>query len=273
MTHQRKSTQAQPTASLARQHAFETLLRVERDQAYATRVFHANLKRNPLPQREISFAMELIFGTLRQAPYLDFLLQQLLSKSLKDTPLVLKIAMRLGAYELLYLNTPTYAVIHQAIELTQSKQKSLRGVVNGVLRNLVRLLEKNQLPQIEDNESNPLHCLALKYAHPTWVADLLGPHFTAQNFTTWLETNNQAPSIFLRSNPLKIQTDDLLTQLTKTGNNNIHLCPELPNCLQSTHSGHVTQWPGFSEGNFSVQNPSAQLVAWMADVQPSSHIL
>src|SRR5690606_22067288 len=91
----------QPTPG-ARDLAHAVLLRVETEGAFADRALDAMLGRVELPARERAFATELVYGTLRRALFLDFVLAKLASQPLKKMAKPTLVALRLGAYQLLH---------------------------------------------------------------------------------------------------------------------------------------------------------------------------
>jgi N utilization substance protein B len=83
----------------------------------------------------VSFAMSLINGVLRNRQELDQLLQERAANwSLARMAVTDRNVLRIGAYEILYTDTPGRVVINEAIELARrfgSKQSS--QFVNGIL--------------------------------------------------------------------------------------------------------------------------------------------
>ena len=91
-----------------------------------------------LPDRERRWVQEAAYGTLRLRGRLDFLLDLHLRKGLDSlSPLLLDL-LRLGAYQLLYMDgVPSYAAVSQTV--TQVRRIAGQGgsrLANGVLRSL-----------------------------------------------------------------------------------------------------------------------------------------
>ncbi len=90
-----------------------------------------------LDHRDRAFARELAQGTERQHLFLDFVLAQLVEKSLPKDPEVLSV-LRLGAYQLLFMwRVQDHAAVHETVALVVHH----KGFVNGVLRNLTRRIQ------------------------------------------------------------------------------------------------------------------------------------
>ncbi len=97
-----------------------------------------------LQPRDRSLMMELVYGVLRRQETIDWRLDAVLSKPLHRLPAVVQMLLRLGAYQLLFLDRiPASAAVNETVRLAKSYAKKLSrdwsGLVNGVLRNLVRL--------------------------------------------------------------------------------------------------------------------------------------
>ena len=86
-------------------------------------------------QELIDFARELLSGTRRNRPELDALLSELADNwSLVRMAATDRNVLRLGAYELLYTETPGPVVINEALELSKRYgTKQSAQFVNGIL--------------------------------------------------------------------------------------------------------------------------------------------
>ena len=94
----------------------------------------------------------LVYETLRHELALDACLGPYLKRPDK-LPLEVRDALRLGAYEILYRETPRRAAVNEWVEVTKKRSKKLSGLVNAVLRKVEHL----ELP------------LATRYGVPTWL--------------------------------------------------------------------------------------------------------
>ncbi len=94
----------------------------------------------------------LVYGTLRLELALDACLAPHLKRPDKLPPEV-RDALRLGAYEILYRETPRRAAVNEWVEVTKRRSKKLSGLVNAVLRKVEWL----ELPT------------ATRYGVPDWL--------------------------------------------------------------------------------------------------------
>ena len=115
--------------------AFAILLRVETQSAYAAELLHSQ-HTAPLSARDAALCTELVQGTLRWQGMLDFLAQQLAHMPWGSLDPEVKVALRMGLYQLRFLSRmPARAAIYETVELVKSAGKqSAAGMVNAVLR-------------------------------------------------------------------------------------------------------------------------------------------
>ena len=74
-----------------------------------------------------------------------------------------------AVYQMEYMDqVPTSAACNEAVNLAVKKGfKSLKGFVNGVLRNIARNLEKISYPE----ENNTAEYFSIKYSMPLWIVE------------------------------------------------------------------------------------------------------
>ena len=126
-----------------RRRALELLRRIEREQAYAA----------PLLQNDSGFVRTLVLGVLRWRSRLDFVIQSLARREIEAQVLDV---LRLGAYQLLFMDIAQYAAVAESVELAPRRA---RGFVNAILRRIA----KGEAPEPTD--------LATRTAHPLWLID------------------------------------------------------------------------------------------------------
>ena len=153
-----------------REVAFQVLRRVEEGGAFASRALDAALAAaGSLDPREAGLATELVYGTLRRALTLDAALAPLLSRPLATVDPAARIALRMGAYQLLFLGTAPHAAVSEAVALTKSVDHGrASGFVNGVLRSLAR---DPRLPPVPAFERDAAGHVAAAEGVPRWLAD------------------------------------------------------------------------------------------------------
>jgi 16S rRNA (cytosine967-C5)-methyltransferase len=158
------------TAIPARQIAFEVLRRVEEGGAYASRALDAALDQaGALDPREAGLATELVYGTLRRALSLDAALAPHSRRPIAELDPAARVALRMGAYQLLFLRTPAHAAVGETVGLAKAADHGrAAGYVNAVLRALSR---DPRLPPAPPLEADPAGHVAAAEALPRWIAE------------------------------------------------------------------------------------------------------
>src|SRR5271157_3025913 len=125
--------------SPARAAAFDILLQVEQQDAYASELLHSQrLDRLSLADRGLT--TEIVMGVLRWRSRLDSAIAAQSSRSLARLDPQVLTALRIAAYQLLYLSrVPARAAITESVDLVKRARKlSAAPFANAVLRKLAQ---------------------------------------------------------------------------------------------------------------------------------------
>lgn len=220
--------------------------------------------------RDRAFAMELIYGVLRRQETLDWRLAPVLSKPLARLPLVIQVVLRMGAYQLLYMDrVPESAAVNESVNLAKSQAAKLGrdwgGLVNAVLRALMRAPEP-PLPEV------PAQTLSICYAVPLWLCERWVSRLGREAAEAACKTVSTIPALTLRANRQRMTREALLEQFEQAG---IVARPAIvsPAGIVVEGGQSVTALPGFREGWFYVEDEAAQLIPLVLDPQPGERIL
>src|SRR5881396_2766951 len=179
----------------ARQVAYEVVLRVFEDDAYADRVLRSAAK--DLDGRDRALAQRLAFGTVQRARTLDHAIDKLGKRPVRKLDPPVRAALRLGAYQLGYTDVPPHAAVNETVELVRSARLE-RAVpfTNAVMRRLSEGIAPllGALP-----EDNP-HAAALKHSYPDWVADLWWEELGPEEALVLMRAQNEPPERVVRLN-------------------------------------------------------------------------
>ena len=118
-------------ATPARRIAAEVLMRVAQDGAFANLALDAALRQaGALELRETALATELTYGSLRWQLQLDRALAAHSDRALEDLDEPVRVALRLGAFELLHhQKVPAHAVVNEAVEVAKELKADRKSVV------------------------------------------------------------------------------------------------------------------------------------------------
>ena len=239
--------------SPARTAAFDVLLRVETHDSYAPELLHSNLL-TALNQADRGLATELVMGVLRWQQKLDQVVEAAAGKSIGRFDVEVKLALRLGAYQLLYLDRiPPRAAVNESVELVKLHAKrSAAPLINAVLRKL----SKEPLDSLLKKQS--AGNLARVYSHPAWLVERWTKMYGSEAARAICEHNQKRPQTTVRAS-----SPALLEELARAG---ISLEP----ALLVTHAwqvkdGNVTETRAYHERRLAVQDEASQLVALLAE--------
>lgn len=257
--------------SNAREVAFEALISVERQDSYLNLVLPKFLQKAQLSAPDAAFATELTYGTARWQGFYDWIIEKATGRSTDEIDVDALIVMRLGAHQLLELETPAHAAIFETVNLTKKRLKaSVVGFVNACLRRIsertrdewIGRLEKSELPSDEE--------LSIEHSHPLWVTRALKQALQAEGaqseLADALASDNLAPKVHLVALPGK--SSELEQQITPGGASPIGYTLEF---------GDPSKLKGVSIGAMRVQDQGSQLSALamekVSPVIPGEHWL
>ena len=291
-----------------RQIAFLALREVHRRGAFADaaldRAF-GNCQLNDLDRRLVT---ELVYGSVRRMRSIDFIIDKLATKKSSQQPPELRTILHLGLYQLEYLNQiPPSAAVNTTVQLAKENGFSgLSSFVNGLLRKYTRLTPptppyqggaKSVASSPEQAETkttsnsppyqrgaggglyslklpeNPVERLGILHSFPDWLVELWLEQIGETETEQLCEWFNQSPTIDLRINPLKSSIAQIETAF-KSQNISVSRIPHLPQALRLNGTiGAIQNLPGYSEGWWTIQDSSAQLVTHLLGPQPGETII
>lgn len=257
----------------ARQIAFFTLRDIDRRDSYTDIALDRALKNSDLKRSDRGLVTELVYGIIRRQRTLDTLIEQLSQKPIAKQPPDLRRILQIGLYQLRYLDhIPDSAAVNTSVDLAKSNGlKGLSGVVNGILRQYIRLGYEHPDPLILSK--NPVQRLGILYSFPDWIIELFLDQFGEAETELLCDYFNQPPTIDLRINPLKISLEIVETAFAQQQVETSRLLG-LPQALRLIKANcPIQQLPGFSEGWWTVQDASAQFVSILLDPQPNELII
>ena len=147
------------SVSAARRAAYEVLLRVFEQDAYADRAFRTAAE--GLDERERAFAQRLAYGSVQRVRTLDHAIDTLGKRPVRKLDAPVRAALRLGAYQLGYTDTAPHAAVNESVELVR-RARIERAVpfTNAVMRRLADGI-RPLLDSLPDG--------ALKESYPDWI--------------------------------------------------------------------------------------------------------
>lgn len=250
----------------ARGVAVKLLSRYENSDSYIDKLLDGELRRSELSAADRALVTELVNGVVRWQGRLDWILTGFYHGEFAKCLPIVKNALRIALYQMLFLSKiPPPAAINESVEIVkQFKGDRHAGIVNGVLRNVLRNINNIRYPDRGENEV--LH-LSVHSSHPQWMVRRYVDRYGAEEADALLHANNHRPMITLRVNTLKTTRqfieDELNQASIKYEISPVHDTSVLITSLRDLRS--VRAW---TEGYVTVQDASASLAVRLADPQP-----
>lgn len=176
---QRSAARREPRQN-AREVAYEALLRIDHDGAYANLVVPALLDRSSLSDQDRRFVTDLVYGTTRMRRACESLVERFV---LTEPDPEVRTLLRLGAYQLAFGGTAPHAAVGETVELAHPK---VRGFVNAILRRVAGA----ETVWPDD---------ASRLSYPDWIADRFVAELGEFEGFAALECMNEPPPVHERA--------------------------------------------------------------------------
>lgn len=258
-------------ADLARRAAFDTLLAVARDDAYANLVLPRLLDSAGLSGRDAALATELGYGTLRAGRTLDAIIDRCSSRPVEELDDEVLALLWLGAYQLLKTRIPAHAAVATTVDLARATGNGrAAGFVNAVLRKVSSRDFDGWCDELT-RDASPLGRLGFRYSHPGWIvagfAEALALDDPAADrggdaeggpsaeLEAALAADDARPETHLVAWPGRIAAEELAAQAGG------EVGPLSPYAVRLTGGGEPRGLPALAERRAGVQDEGSQLCA------------
>jgi 16S rRNA (cytosine967-C5)-methyltransferase len=204
------ATVDRPAADVApsRACAYRVIRRVFEQGAYADRALHAEAA--GLDSRERSFAMALTYTAVQRRATLDYVIERLAGRPLRELEPSVLATLRLGLAQLLLLDgVAEHAAVDETVRLAKHDAPRAAGLVNAVMRRATR---DGAAVLAELDDATPERA-ALLYSVPVWLARLWFDELGAQPARALLAAVNEPAESSLRVNTLVATVEDVSARL------------------------------------------------------------
>jgi len=226
-----------------------------------------------LDERDRSLAAEIVYGVLRHRLFLDYVYQPLL-KTRSYPPASIQIILRMGIYQLLFLDrVPPHAAVNESVQIISrlySRKES--GFVNAILRKVAaQKIEDVVLP---DKNKSFEQYLSVKYSFPLWLVKKIISQCGKSDAEMFFSASNQPAALTMRVNTLKTSIADVANWIRdhhpevdiETGK----YCPEAINIKRLTIK---IDWLPLIQGWVYIQDEASQLIAYLAAPKPGLRVV
>ncbi len=220
-----------------------------------------------LDGRERALAMRLAYGAIQRRATLDHLIGSLSERDPRRIERPLVNVLRLGLYELLYLEgAPEYATVAQSVELAKHESRAGHGLVNAVLRRAGR---EGRTALVDGLPEGTPEQAALKHSHPEWVARLWWRTLGPDQARALMAADNEPSEVALRANTLVGDAGELARRLPVDS----HGDPCLPEAVVLEEPFDLHGSPLWEQGAVLAQSRAAMLVSRTLAPAPGERVL
>jgi 16S rRNA (cytosine967-C5)-methyltransferase len=251
----------------ARDVARRVLARVQEEGAYATLALAAELTRSELGDKDRALATELCYGVLRRRSRIDRAIAHYSSRGLAKLDSRALDAIRVGAYQVLFLRVPAHAAVDDAVGATKrARGPKLAAFANAVLR---KIADSGEPPPPAD----PLERLLVLESCPRWIHDeyarLCGP----EEATALVRSQSQPAPAGVRVSA-RVTTEQVAERIrAERPGAEILLSSLVARALLVRGGGALHETRAYLEGDFTLQDPGAQLAAELLGAASGERIL
>lgn len=237
--------------------AFEVLMAVDVDDAYANLALPAKIKEFGLSSNDAGLATELTYGTLRMQGFYDRVIANAAARDIDTIDLVVLNILRMGVHQLLNMRVAQHAAVDESVNLAEHMASlGAVGFVNAVLRRTSRHDLEDWQEFITKDISNADERLAALYSHPVWIVRALKQSLEAEGRGEELEnllaSDNLNPRVTLVELPGFVDANDEVEgEPTKYS----------PLGMSLNTGGDPTRFARVREGVVRVQDEGSQLAA------------
>ncbi|MFR7591143.1 MAG: 16S rRNA (cytosine(967)-C(5))-methyltransferase RsmB [Longibaculum sp.] len=241
-----------------RQIALEILLKYKQDQSYLNLTLNTYFQNITLSREQKDFITRIVYGTVQNLLYLEYILQPHLHSRVKTYE---KMLLLMSLYQHEFMNAiPDYAIVNEAVSLAKKKKGyKTAQFINAVLKNA--FASSVSLEGLSDLEK-----LSITTSHPLWMVKMFEKQYGLATTQKICLANNEVPYKTARVNTLKTTRDELLKE----------------KCWQKGklsvdalyyQGGNIAHSEAFLQGLVTIQDESSQLVARLLNPKANDYVL
>ena len=251
----------------ARSVAAHVLLRVEKDQAFASASLDSELARAvQLTPADRRLATELVYGVLRCETFLDDRIERYTRKGVEKLDVEVRVHLRVAAYQILILDRiPAFAAVSAAVDLVRdARGHQVSRFANAVLRKIATEVQDHGRVSMNDAVKSSIHPGLLRR-----VTQALGGREQAE---AMLSTGPFPPALGIRIHA--VQDVDAWSRLLEQSGSNVRVQrgKVSPRCLCLFGAGRPDDLPGFDTA-WSVQEEGSQVLGAAVGARQGERVL
>ncbi|WP_062466406.1 RsmB/NOP family class I SAM-dependent RNA methyltransferase [Demequina maris] len=243
--------------SRARDVAYDCVMAVSTEGAYANLLMPSLLERMRLEGRDAGFATELAYGTLRMRRLYDAIIAQASGRDPRDLDPEVRVSLWLGIHQHLAMRVPPHAAVNETVsQVRRERGQGASKLANAVMRRVTERDAEAWLALVAPGDSR--HALATRNSHPEWVVSELEEALAADGHAgevaALLESDNSPARVTLVARPGLIDREELIQQAGGEAGEYSPYAVVLP-------GGRPGDLEAVADGTAAVQDEGSQVVA------------
>ncbi|MBP3421293.1 MAG: 16S rRNA (cytosine(967)-C(5))-methyltransferase RsmB [Lachnospiraceae bacterium] len=257
-----------------REIVLDCLLEILEKKQYSHYVIKQVLdKYGYLDKKERSFIKRVTEGCIERCIELDYILDSFSKVPAKKMKPLIRNLMRMSVYQIFYMDgTPDSAVCNEAVKLAGKRGfSSLKGFVNGVLRNIARNKDAVAYP---DKEKDLTAYLSVTYSMPQWIVTLWTERFGTEKAEQILQglLTERPVTVRVEESLDREKKEQLLKEMEEAGIAYTQV-KDLSYAYELQNVDRVEMLPGFAEGLLMVQDAGSMAIIEAAEIQKNQNII
>lgn len=253
----------------ARDAALRALQDVVRGDAYAAQALNRRLEEARLKPEDSRLAASLFYSAVENRLYIEHMLGRFMDQ--RPEPVVNDI-LHIAAAQILFMDrVPDHAAVDEAVkQVRAARREGFTGLVNGVLRNLIRDRDAGALA-LPDRESDPVAWFRARHSVSASAARRLIDAYgleTAEAIAAWTP-DRRAQTV----RPNRLRMGAAAFEAWLTGQGFAWRRGIVEDAYIVSGAGNLSAHEGYRQGLFSIQGQSAMLAAQAAGAKPGMQIL
>jgi 16S rRNA (cytosine967-C5)-methyltransferase len=123
--------------------------------------------------------------------------------------------LRTALYQLFFTDRiPAFAIVDEAVKIAKTLHPAASGLVNAILRNVIRREREIAWPRIEED---PARHISVVHSHPLWLVERWISLFGRQETLAFCQANNDIPPLSIRVNRLRASRKTAMQHLRDEG--------------------------------------------------------
>jgi 16S rRNA (cytosine967-C5)-methyltransferase len=212
---------------------------------------------------------ELVLGVLRRQLWLDHLIEHFAQRNLGKIDLLVKLALRLGLYQLRFLSRiPPSAAVNESVNLVRAAGlRSAASFANAVLRHATREPDYNPTAGVE----SPTERLAIETSHPLWLIERWTSAFGFAEAESLARANNELAPVAFRFTQRRKDAKQIFEEL-ESKSAQVSPSKIAPDAWRVAGAGGAVR-ELTRDGLIYLQDEASQLVAHLLGAQPGDRVL